>query len=345
MSGVLSGGSIERLVAEGTLIVENFNAGSVRPASYNVTIAETGLIYPEGKSIAPAPPKAAEGNGTDPRHGHEAAQETEPASETGAVDSQGSRKAADVTRRPLGALSDRIPRLTRPPVVLEPGDTAVFSSRERFQLPSGIAGNVTVKNSYATDGLMLLSGLLIDPGYGGQPSEAGRSGCPLYLHVANIGGERLALIPGIDDIARIQFLHVDEECSRHSQTVSGSRWENQRLASLGFLSDLKQLKQDVERTETRTQLVLAGGVVVILVALIGAAFSSILSIATDHELVGNLQSTWGSLSAGDAALWAALIFAAGALTLSLVLGAPKALGWLARRRRLKKRPGSGASGA
>jgi deoxycytidine triphosphate deaminase len=312
VSGVLSGRAIARLADNEELIVEGYQSTCVQPASYNVTIAETGLITPGDKRIPPAQPKKSKG--------------------------EGSEKPDERGQSQVAKLLELAPRPTRPPVVLEPGDTAVFSSRERFELPVSIAGNVTVKNTYAAQGLMLLSGMLIDPGYGnGNAHGDGRQGCPLYLHVANIGRERMALIPGFDDIARIQFLHVDET-SDATDSVSGSRWENQKLVSLGFLSDLKELKENVERTETRTQLVLAGGVVVILLALIAAAFSSILSIAADQELTGDLQSTWGSLSLSQSILWAALIVGIPVLILALVLGASKIGARLMRFRRLKRRP-------
>jgi deoxycytidine triphosphate deaminase len=311
VSGVLSGSAIIAFAEAETseLIVEGYQRASVQPASYNVTIAETGLITREGK-IPPARPE-----------------EREDANEKQRATAQ------SLSTR----LRDWIPLPTRPPVVLEPGDTAVFASRERFELPMRIAGNVTVKNTFAAKGLMLLSGMLIDPGYGkGDAHGDGRPGCPLYLHVANIGRERMVLIPGVHDIARVQFLHVDEETDT-TDLVSGSLWKNQELVSLGFLSELKGLKENVEQTDRRTQLVLGGGVVVILVALIAAAFSSILSIAADQELTGDLQRTWGSLSLGQSVLWASLIVGVPVLMLVIILGASKIGGWLLGFRRLKKR--------
>ena len=329
MSGVLSASAIKAFAEreDPELIVEGYQSTSVQPASYNVRIAETGLITRD-KTIPPRPGR--QDGDTDDRATD---QPTEKAQDLEADDA-----AADATPSQLAKFLELLPRPTPPPVVLEPGDTAVFCSRERFALPMCVAGNVTVKNTYAAKGLMLLSGLLIDPGYGkGHDAHGdGRAGCPLYLHVANIGRERMTLIPGCDDIARIQFLHVDEELDA-TDLVSGSRWENQALVSLGFLSDLKQLKENVEHTDTRTQLVLGGGVAVILVALIGAALSSILSIATDKELTGDLQGTWGSLSLGQSLMWAALFLGIPILSVAVVLGYSKLTTWLGRRRRLKRR--------
>jgi deoxycytidine triphosphate deaminase len=340
---VLSAGRIQRLVEQDkTLIVAGYSRTSLQPASYNVTIAETGLITPHGKRI---PPPTQPAKGKDAKNGQgvlERRQKGEPAAnpQGGAGDEPAMVDAAEADAQGrLARLIEERPRLTPPPVLLEPGDTAVFSSRERFELPAGIAGNVTVKNSYATRGLMLLSGMLVDPGYGTKDAHGdGRPGCPLYLHVANIGRERMTLIPGYHDIARIQFLHVDSVPDEKQKAVPGSRWDEQKLVSLGFLSDLKELKENVERTDNRTQLVLGGGVAVILVALIGAALSSILSIATDKELTGDLHSTWGSLSLAHSVIWAALIVGIPILCVAIVLGYSKLAAWRQRLRRLKKPP-------
>src|ERR1700689_3758380 len=56
--------------------------------------------------------------------------------------------------------------LPPPRIVLPSGDTALFSTAELFCLPHHIAGNITIKNRLARMGPTLLSGMLIDPGFG-----------------------------------------------------------------------------------------------------------------------------------------------------------------------------------
>jgi deoxycytidine triphosphate deaminase len=238
MSGVLSDLTIQQAVDRDELIVGGtFKCTSLKPASYEVTIAGRGLITPSGKPIKPSP-------------------------------------------------KGRV----RKPVVLESGDTAMFSSEELFAMPPTITGNISIRNRLAGEGLMLLSGMLIDPGYGAKPGE--RRGCCLYLHVANIGREPIALRPGVDQIARIQFLHVDGAQSPDRGEIEHSLWHDQQQASLGFLTDLKQLKEDVERSDSRSGQVVLFGFVVLAAALIGAAFSTILAVVSNTELRNHLDAVW-----------------------------------------------------
>jgi deoxycytidine triphosphate deaminase len=173
-------------------------------------------------------------------------------------------------------------------IVLQSGDAAMFSTRELFRMPPTVAGNVTVKNRLATDGLMLLSGLLIDPGYGcnaGEEDPDDRQGCRLYLHVANIGRDQITIKPGEEPIARIQFLRVSGGVHESRQPIKGSQWIDQEKASLGFLTELKDvkdelksLKEEGERTNSQVHYVVMGGAVVLSVTLLGVIVAFVLAI-------------------------------------------------------------------
>jgi deoxycytidine triphosphate deaminase len=188
-------------------------------------------------------------------------------------------------------------------VVLDPGDAAMFSTKELFCMPGTIAGNITIKNSFATEGLMLLSGGLIDPTYG-EDSE--RSGCRLFLHVANIGRLPIEIRPGQDHIARVQFLRLCGPEDPEREPIACSVWEEQKRPSLGFLTDLKELKEKVDRSEARSQQVILLGAVVLAIALIGAEFSTILSIVTNKALGKELHKAWPA-SSHDGLVWVLLL--------------------------------------
>ena len=164
-------------------------------------------------------------------------------------------------------------------VVLQSGDAAMFSTVELFRMPADVAGNVTVKNRLATEGLMLLSGLLIDPGYGIDNIVDDELGCRLYLHVANIGKDPIIIRPQ-DQIARVQFLRVFGGSSPSRQLVPASSWQAQEQPSLGFLTELKELKEQVERTSTVVQNVVMLGYVVLGVTLFGVAVATVLAIVS-----------------------------------------------------------------
>jgi hypothetical protein len=83
-------------------------------------------------------------------------------------------------------------------------------------------------------------------------------------------------------------------------------WEEQKRPSLGFLTDLKELKEKVDRSEARSQQVILLGAVVLAIALIGAEFSTILSIVTNKALGKELHKAWPA-SSHDGLVWVLLL--------------------------------------
>lgn len=223
-----------------------------------------------------------------------------------------------------------------PSVTLESGDTALFSTHELFCMPPDVAGNITIKNRLAMEGLSLLSGLLVDPGYGYDELEPGERGCRLYLHVANTGRHPIVLTPGKDRIARIQFLLVVGERWSERKKARPSRWEEQQQTSLGFLTELKQLREDVRSSDHRSSQVVLFGIVVVIIALIGASFSSLLSIATNNQLSAELHKAWPN-SSKDALIWLLVALVVGVWASFLVLSADKLWCHYSAQRRRKRR--------
>jgi deoxycytidine triphosphate deaminase len=191
-------------------------------------------------------------------------------------------------------------------VVLQPGDAAMFSSQEKFCMPNAVAGNITIKNRLATRGLMLLSGGLIDPGYGVADKPHEERGCRLYLHVANIGKETIEIRPGSERVARVQFLRVAGR-KLDRKPINAPGWKGQKKPSLGFLSDLKHLKDSSERNRDLITVVITGGIFVLLMTMISVSLAVILSLSSDAKLVHAVkaavpQSTSGKWLEGALAL-------------------------------------------
>lgn len=92
------------------------------------------------------------------------------------------------------------------PFMLEPGSVAFVSSLERVHIPYQLCGIVSIKFSYASQGILMLMGMGVDPGYGqDEPTAGGRR---LHFVVANVGLETLQVRPGEDLIASLQLLPV-----------------------------------------------------------------------------------------------------------------------------------------
>jgi deoxycytidine triphosphate deaminase len=202
-------------------------------------------------------------------------------------------------------------------VVLQPGDTAMFSTTEVLCMPKAIAGNITIKNRLAAEGLLLLSGGLIDPGYGHDEKDDGKLGCRLFLHVANISQETIEIRPGSERIARIQFLRVCGPESADRVPIQASRWKGQKRASLGFLSELKELKDSSERNRDLINYVIAGVGFVLLMTLLSVALAVILSLGSDGKL---LTATRAAVPQSASGRWLGAALVAGLSVLVLGFG-------------------------
>ncbi|WP_147251998.1 hypothetical protein [Blastococcus sp. TF02-09] len=97
-------------------------------------------------------------------------------------------------------------------VILAPGETALFSTMERVSLDWDIAGNLGAKFSLLARGLMILTGLAVDPGYGRERLPNGvwapADDTRLNFLVANVGSDSVSLRPGTDSIAVLQLFEV-----------------------------------------------------------------------------------------------------------------------------------------
>ena len=96
------------------------------------------------------------------------------------------------------------------PIRLGPGDSALVSSAERVAVPLDVAGNLGAKFSLLAEGVLVLTGLLLDPGYGMLLDEeqiVATEDTRLHFLLANIGSDIVELRPG-DVVAAAQFFRV-----------------------------------------------------------------------------------------------------------------------------------------
>jgi deoxycytidine triphosphate deaminase len=205
---------------------------------------------------------------------------------------------------------------------LSPGDEAELSSFEKFKLPDDVAGNITIRTEFSAQGLLLLSGLLIDPGYGpadngGEPISDGR----LHFFVANVGAKAIPLRPGTDSIAAVQFFHVvggEDPDAEESKAPTVARWDEPRPTSrLGFIANLKDLQEEhaklgvqVERTRELTVNLLVLGYFLLAATILGLTLDNLLSVGSDETLVKQVSRAVPDSVSGKVLMAAAFITAA-----------------------------------
>lgn len=95
---------------------------------------------------------------------------------------------------------------------LDPGDSAFIACKELIKFDWEYAGTIGPKFSLAANGLLILSGHIIDPGYGmeihGDGSTSATPDAKIYFGIANIGLEAIELRRGCA-IASLQIFKVD----------------------------------------------------------------------------------------------------------------------------------------
>lgn len=89
-------------------------------------------------------------------------------------------------------------------IILHPGDAIFASTYERLCLPDWLAGNVGPKFTSSVQGLLILSGLMVQPLYG----AASDTGQPLHFLITNVGSTVIPLRPGQTAIASLQLVRV-----------------------------------------------------------------------------------------------------------------------------------------
>jgi len=100
-------------------------------------------------------------------------------------------------------------------ITLDPGDTALVSTMERFHLDYEVSALIGPMFSRSALGLALFHGMVAHPGYGRAPEldecqaepETAQRGQRLYLIIANAGPNTITISPG-ESIAYVQFFRV-----------------------------------------------------------------------------------------------------------------------------------------
>lgn len=137
------------------------------------------------------------------------------------------------------------------PFLLKPEQVAFVSSVEEFCMPPDLAGNLAPRFRRALEGLMVIGGMLVDPGYKGR----------VHFELANIGSEPFEIRPGETSVAGLQLLRVDNPSATERKIfTSGDLLDGlfdpeetnpEPLSPLAFFPRVGKLQRDVRRVEGR----------------------------------------------------------------------------------------------
>lgn len=231
---------------------------------------------------------------------------------------------------------------------LAPGDSACVVSFEHFLMPWDLAANLGTKFRFARLGLSVVTGLLVDPGYGLiLDPEAEQRGFPLHFFVMNIGAGDIPIRLGQDGDAVLsaQFLRTTElaerkftpppEDVRPSTAVGafkGMRALDDRVSEID--TEIEGLRELVHKTSSATEYVVVFGVFLVAVSLIGVSATILFeALGSTHlsEIVDNLNRIDLQGTSAAAVTIAALAFSA-VCVLALVLALTKGFAWAFRQK-------------
>jgi deoxycytidine triphosphate deaminase len=207
-------------------------------------------------------------------------------------------------------------------ILLAPGQTVFVSTREQLHMPRNLVGNMSIKGDLSREGILSLTGLIVDPGFTTGPSGDGR----LHFRLANLGPRSVALKPGETAVASIQFLPLAEKTDPVGPVPNV--WDDPQSLKegLGFIEDLNDLQREVtglrrdfEAQRRSVEIVVAAAIGLILATLLGVAVSALLSLGANSDLV----EAAGNVIPDDARgqwLFVLALFGLGAIMWAIVVG-------------------------
>jgi deoxycytidine triphosphate deaminase len=228
----------------------------------------------------------------------------------------------------------RLGEYRRDPVILKPGQVARFSSVEHFRLPLNVCGLISVRFSYASRGLLLLTGPVVEPGFGATGAvgeDIDQAGIPprLNFFVANVGNRQLVILPGVTSIATVQFVSVIEapdHITSAKRKSKDKKWvqfvgdENETDLSegaLGLVTRLADMQATYAGLSRRIEEVRTGalpfiqlGWIVLAAAFLGATFTSLTAIAANENTIHQLHKLSSAVGGGwqlVGVIWAVLL--------------------------------------
>jgi deoxycytidine triphosphate deaminase len=174
------------------------------------------------------------------------------------------------------------------PFTLGPGDVAFVSSVEELCMPFDLSANIAPQFRRALDGILVMSGFLVDPGYEGR----------LHFQLANVGDKYFEIIPEETSIAAVQFLPlVGERPADRDRVPSNNRLllslfhadakddPLPPLAFFGLKSDTDRLAREFDESritlaamKRSTDQLLVFGVFLVAITLIGVSVAALISV-------------------------------------------------------------------
>ena len=187
-------------------------------------------------------------------------------------------------------------------IVIKPGKIAILSTLERLNMPGDLVGKIGIRFKYASQGLIGLMGIQVDPNYGRNHVDE-----RLYIRVANIGNDDIS-IPVHDEVFTFELQSLlGYVPPRHEPRVPMWLRLQETLAQRTFSSDSyitqvntdlmdlsRQLESDIRSIRDYLQPLVMFGIFLIAVTILGVALTVIVTGSDTPEIyVPTWVRDWG----------------------------------------------------
>ena len=140
-------------------------------------------------------------------------------------------------------------------VTLKPGDVASLTSFEQFCMPWDVAANIGPRFHLARRGLLIFTGLLVDPGFGLEPgTDSGKSAWVpkaderLEFFVANLAADPIEIRLGEkgDSVLSLQFFRLNAITEPGTEGYKKSSDARLSPTALSLIRDVRELQRDLK---------------------------------------------------------------------------------------------------
>lgn len=153
---------------------------------------------------------------------------------------------------------------------LKPSETVVVMTKESVRIPNDLMASFGAINRRASDGVMLINGSIVEPGYSG----------PLSCHLVNFSSQNVSLAEG-DPIGKLwfhQLMAEPAELTTQSQTLKAystqlcqkaQKYPRTFVSIASKLEEAQKIKDDAVEEATRAVVgQLRGGLLILAVLLL-----------------------------------------------------------------------------
>ena len=173
---------------------------------------------------------------------------------------------------------------------IKPGEMALLPTKESFNMPEDLVGDIKIKLNYSRKGLTPLFGPKVDPYFGKEHPNGER----LYLWVSNLGLSPIYIKRG-DRVFTVQFHQLFGETPDFKEKgsireiVARETAEMRAEQSLGFIEEAeKRVKLELDsrltRVEEGTGQVVIFGVFLVASALLAGAIATLFAMMNSEVL-------------------------------------------------------------